>query len=363
MLSSNRKASLAYKIVLAALCLAGLVMNSGLITRTFTPAMFLYYTLLSNLFCFVFYIAAIIATARAISSGGGAGPVRFAPHFKGGVVLAMLLTTLIYFLIMADSPFAGSSILSITANVLVHLAVPVLVLLDWLLFDKKGRFSAGDPLVWTALPFAYYLLVLLFAEPLFFPNFHYYSGQRYPYRFLNPDLIGWASVLVNICLITAACVAAGYVLFGLDKAFAAHAKKKAQNASEAPEPSKAPSVPLAPAAPAAPLASATPAAAPQPAPLVLPAQPVQVIKPAGPAAGPPPQTAAPAPQAPPLSAPAARPAPPPVQPMPPLRPAASVQTASPPQAAPAPAAAAPPAPTQTQTSAGAGPSPAPGSKA
>ncbi|MDL2220030.1 Pr6Pr family membrane protein, partial [Ruminococcaceae bacterium OttesenSCG-928-O06] len=226
---NNRMTSLVYKLVLLFVCLVGILMNSGLVSGTFAPYVLLYYTVLSNLFCFLFYAVSAIVTWRHIKRTGKFGVIRFAPHFKGGVVMAMMLTTLVYFFILADAPFAGASAFSVVANIISHLLVPLMVLADWALFDRKGRFAGGDPVIWMVLPFAYYCIILIAAQL----GIRYYGGVSYPYPFLNPDMIQWAAVLVNVFLLTMCYLGLSYVLLAVDKVLGWYAKKKALKAVQA----------------------------------------------------------------------------------------------------------------------------------
>lgn len=229
MFVNNRMASLIYKLVIIFVCLVGVFMNSGLLSGTFAPYVLLYYTIESNLLCLVFYIVAAIVTGLNIKNTGKFGVVRFAPHFKGGIVMAMMLTTIIYFFMLADAQFANASFFATLSNILVHLAVPLMVLADWIIFDKKGRFGTSDPVIWMVIPFMYYAIILVAAQL----GVQYYGGVSYPYRFLDPDRILWAPVLLNVFLIAMGYLLLSYILFGADKLMGNHAKKKAAEAAAA----------------------------------------------------------------------------------------------------------------------------------
>lgn len=238
---NNRMVSMVYKVVLAVLSFLGLLMNTGIINGTFRPYMLLYYHNASNIFCLIFYIIGIVVLAtRTRETEYGIGHYRpFAPHFKGGVVMAMMLTLLIYIFILAlGNPLANAGALATISNILLNIVVPLGVLADWILFDKKGVFKPSDPYVWLVVPFAYYALVLIAAEPHLF-NIKYYDGARYPYPFINPDIpglnLGWARVLLHVALLTAAYIAVGYILLGIDRLLGDRAKKRAAEAIMVPE--------------------------------------------------------------------------------------------------------------------------------
>ncbi len=221
----NRMASLIYKLVIIFVCFVGLLMNSGFLNGTFAGYVLLYYTIESTLFCLIFYTVATIITALNIQNTGKVGVVRFAPHFKGAVVMSMILNMLVYFFILADSTIAFSSPFALISNMLVHFVAPIMVIVDWAIFDRKGLFNGSDPLIWLSIPFIYYAIVMIASEPHLF-YVEYYGGVHYPYRFINPEIIGWAPVLVNVGLLTAAYLAFGYILLAIDRLLGIQAKKR-----------------------------------------------------------------------------------------------------------------------------------------
>lgn len=221
---NNRMASLIYKLALIVVCLVGLLLNSGLFTGTFAPYVLLYYSLLSNIFCLIFFAVSAIVTGVNIKRSGKFGVIRFAPHFKGAIVMGMLLTMFVYPLV------AHGNISTRLTSMVIHFVVPLMTLVDWCLFDKKGRFSVSDPLIWSIIPFSYYGILLLAAQF----GVTYYGGVLYPYPFINPyrytqdpTQAAWAPVLVNVFLLALVYVAVGYLLFGADRLLDSQAKKRA----------------------------------------------------------------------------------------------------------------------------------------
>ena len=99
------------------------------------------------------------------------------------------------------------------SNLTVHLVVPLMAVADWLLFDRKGSIRPFDPVRWLALPL-YYLVFALVAAPL---GATYRGGARYPYFFIDANLIGWSGVAVNVVLVGVAFLALGYAVFAVDR--------------------------------------------------------------------------------------------------------------------------------------------------
>ena len=95
--------------------------------------------------------------------------------------------------------------------VLVYYALPVLTLLDWCLFNKKGLWRAVDPFYWLALPLAYSAMIILTANML--PSS---ASLLYPVAFLDYntnglwEMLGWLALCGLLILIF------GYILILLD---------------------------------------------------------------------------------------------------------------------------------------------------
>ncbi|MER8790585.1 Pr6Pr family membrane protein [Mesorhizobium sp. M0983] len=96
------------------------------------------------------------------------------------------------------------------ANFLLHQLNPVLVLLFWLLFTRKGRLSWRDPLLWALYPLAYlaYALARGVAE------------GKYAYPFIDVSANGWVAVMSNAATIALGFIAAAEVLVLVDRMLA-----------------------------------------------------------------------------------------------------------------------------------------------
>jgi hypothetical protein len=126
---------------------------------------------------------------------------------RGAVVLYVLIAGVIWNLFLT-----GHSMGYTPANVLLHVVVPVLALCDWLLVGRnQAQVRWWQPVVWSAYPAAYLALALAVLN---------HVGRRAPYYFLDPDTIGTASVVANICVLAAGTLALGYALLVINRAVA-----------------------------------------------------------------------------------------------------------------------------------------------
>lgn len=209
----NRYVSLAWKSALVLIAAWGIFLNSGIPDGRFNASTFLYYTIQSNMFVLAYFAYAAVKCAREIRIGGSRGTVEYAPAVKGAVTMGIVVTLLIYWFVLVGANFSMIPNGTEASNLTVHLIVPLMAVADWLLFDQKGSIGPIDPIRWLALPL-YYLVFALVAAPL---GATYRDGTSYPYFFIDPNLVGWPGVAVNVVLVGAAFLALGYAAFAVDR--------------------------------------------------------------------------------------------------------------------------------------------------
>ncbi|WGD52344.1 Pr6Pr family membrane protein [Bradyrhizobium sp. CB1650] len=130
------------------------------------------------------------------------------PRLMAGVVFSIVLVGVIFALLLQGRrTLAGATA---EANFLLHQFNPVLVVLFWLLFTRKGMLSWRDPLLWTLYPLGYLVYALVRGA----------LAGKYAYPFIDVSELGWARVIGNAVLITLCFVAAGQVLVWIDRMLA-----------------------------------------------------------------------------------------------------------------------------------------------
>ena len=118
---------------------------------------------------------------------------------RGAVVLYVVVAGVIWNLLLTEYSMGYTP-----ANILLHIVVPVLVILDWLLVERSGRHVRWwQPLVWLIYPAVYVVLALVVLNK---------AGRRAPYYFLDPDSVGMLVVVVNVGLLALFVLALGYGL-------------------------------------------------------------------------------------------------------------------------------------------------------
>lgn len=166
---------------------------------------FMYFTNISNFLALGVYASLCVKPDLSRSKGF--------LRFKGAVIMAMLVTGIIYNTIFTDGFVTPEVIFSNKkefGSFLVHAVVPVCVLADWLLFDRKDAYRVYEPFLWVIFPYMYIAFTVAAAQAgQFYPN----QATMYPYNFMAWDIYGFSRVMKNIFFLTVFFIALGYLLY------------------------------------------------------------------------------------------------------------------------------------------------------
>lgn len=144
----NNTIALIFRVVFLIACGAGLVMKliySGFSLNTVMGD----FALISNVMTFIYFAYLIIARP-----GYERGMIR------GAVTIYMLVTFVVYYFMhfgMAANPLLNLSL----AGYLLYFAAPLIAVLDYLMFCRKGWFTPYSPLIWAILPVVFNLAVYI----------------------------------------------------------------------------------------------------------------------------------------------------------------------------------------------------------
>lgn len=178
---------------------------------------FVYFTFLSNFLCLLYFIVAAGYTLRCIKFDGIRGDSTMFPHLKGSLTIIISITLFIYWLVLAPRISDYRYNPWTLENLLLHYITPIMVIGDWLLFDRKNVYKAYNPFLWLSGPLLYILFIQIRA--------HFYgtitnTGSRYPYFFIDIDKIGLKAFFINAFLLMFLFLGMGYVLWLMDKILA-----------------------------------------------------------------------------------------------------------------------------------------------
>lgn len=204
--------SVLWKFGIAACAFMGVALQIGLFRGEFHASSFRYFTNLSNLFCLLYFLIDVIYLLARRKNDGSQ---NWLPALKGAAMIGITITCLVANFLLGSFTMGATMRIAIR---LVHLVVPVMTVLDWLLFDEKGTFTWLSPLGWTIFPLVYFGVILLLAAVL--PGTPFY-----PYPFMNVSSRGLAPVLVTVAVLTALFIALGYLFVLVDRLLAKAGKK------------------------------------------------------------------------------------------------------------------------------------------
>lgn len=192
-----------YKAVIAVAAAAGILLQCGVASGRMELYSFRMFTTLSNLAVLLFFLWDVIRLCRGAerSSTGAA--------FKFLITMGIMLTGLVAHFMLRGmfTQLAGGEKIGIT---LLHYVVPIMTVLDYFLFDPKGQTKKWMPCFAALFPICYAVYALISAQ--------WMTGEdRYPYPFLNADMLGWGQVFLNMVLLAAAYFAVGFLVCLLDR--------------------------------------------------------------------------------------------------------------------------------------------------
>ena len=211
---SRRIICISYKMFTLCFLALGILLN--VCKTTSIKAILSYYTLQSNLWCFVAFLVFTVLEFRK---------KRYKTDIyymiKGAIIMEILITAVIYRIALAPTgfsmdPLRESIVGKQFANFLVHTFSPLLVIVDYFLFDEKGNFKYFYPFMWLILPLNYIVYVYTYSS--MGGKFYSIGGSRqFAYFFLDYEKIGYMGVLKWIIIIAAFILIIGLVFVVLDK--------------------------------------------------------------------------------------------------------------------------------------------------
>lgn len=156
---------------------------------------FSFFTIESNL------LAAFVLLVVGFGALAGAKAHRTFAFLRGAATLYMVITGIVFALLLAGL----EQRLQITipwVNTVLHYIMPVVMLVDWLLFPPKFKFTFRQTLWWLAFPLAYLVYTLLRGLLV----------DWYPYPFLDASQVGWAQVIVTSIVIAIGAAVLAWIL-------------------------------------------------------------------------------------------------------------------------------------------------------
>ena len=218
----SRTFSIVWKVVLVCLCAWGLLDGSGILAGHYEDGFPRMFTNVSNIAALIYFVCAIVWLVRRRDDEDA---VTFAPQAKYTAMVSLLVTMLIAHFMLFDAMFRDGQV--VMHLVVLHYVVPIMTILDWLLFDVKGKMPMWGPFAWLSLVLVYLVVIMVAAGPLGL----YMGGgttaniSRYPYTFLDPGISGVGGVVGFCAVMLVAFIALGFAIVGIDRLMARLGKR------------------------------------------------------------------------------------------------------------------------------------------
>lgn len=209
----NRTAQLIYQSFYCAIGLIGIIASLGIFDdiMNLRSDFYVHFTNLSNYLCIGIVLAQLIETAKKSENSY----VKTAPFLKFIGVLAILLTFLVFNFLLAGRPDRDPQDNWRVASICFHAILPVMYVLDWILFYEHKKVRWFYPIASVVFPLVYVVFVYIRAAIL---GFNPDAPYIYPYFFLNLDTQGVAGVAKWVAILFVGFIALGYIFYGIDKA-------------------------------------------------------------------------------------------------------------------------------------------------
>jgi hypothetical protein len=201
----KNKFSVVFKILIVIISFIGILLNIGLYGNF---QMLLYFTNLSNIFCFIlFSVLLILEITKKIKKN------EIYYIIKGNATISIIMTTIVYQLILYTNNkpelFVGHEI----ATLFVHIIVPLLVWFDYLIFDKNGLFKKIYPFIWCCFLLIYQVFIVIYSSL----GGTFIDGSKYPYFYMDISKYGlFNSLLMQVSILFLA-ILIGYLSLILSK--------------------------------------------------------------------------------------------------------------------------------------------------
>jgi hypothetical protein len=172
----------AWRVLIVAAGVTGLTLGWGPPSDMLAPLVF--FTDQSNMLVAAYFTVAVLV------------PRYHSAWLRGAVMVYIIITGLVYHFVLATDKNPLSLLTTpvdqpaSTGTFLLHYVVPLMVLIDFLLAERRGVYRWRFAASWLCYPLAYLAYALIRGA--------YFTVGSYPYPFLNVTKHGYRGVALNV---------------------------------------------------------------------------------------------------------------------------------------------------------------------
>ncbi len=211
-MKNNLMTQMIYRIVLCCVSALAVLLSCGIFyagsgSHPLSWEFLKYYTNISNYFVFAVSVIVLADNVKRVRAGEREGHNNKIRLLKFMTTVMILITCLVYCCLLGK-PYTAEFWRNI-ANLSLHVAAPVLFILDFFLFDEHKTVSVFAPLWSTVVPLVYVAYTFFLGAVV--PNF------KYPYYFLDVSKLGYGGVMLWVVGLLAVFIGLGYLMWLYDK--------------------------------------------------------------------------------------------------------------------------------------------------
>lgn len=183
-----KKVVILYRVIFIFLCGLGLILSlTSKSTDEFmgNGTALNFYTLQSNLWIFILELVLLVLTIIEDVKQVSIIKEKMVV-LKFVMTVAILVTFIVYWSMLA--PYVAQKNVLALSNVILHAISPILMLVDFLVFDREYTFKKNNVYL-TIIPPLYYLIFAMVRAEI--SDTVFTQGSRYPYWFIDIDTFGW----------------------------------------------------------------------------------------------------------------------------------------------------------------------------
>lgn len=183
-----KKVVILYRVIFIFLCGLGLILSlTSKSTDEFmgNGTALNFYTLQSNLWVFILELVLLVLTIIEDVKQVSIIKEKMVV-LKFVMTVAILVTFIVYWSMLA--PYVAQKNVLALSNVILHAISPILMLVDFLVFDREYTFKKNNVYL-TIIPPLYYLIFAMVRAEI--SDTVFTQGSRYPYWFIDIDTFGW----------------------------------------------------------------------------------------------------------------------------------------------------------------------------
>ena len=210
----KRKVSILFKTVFSVIIITSIIDRAGIFSWDLQLQTLYSFTSLSGAYILIITLTTLINTVFFHRNASK----RLQKARTIGVMM-ILITGLIYHFVLLPEKIAGNPNYQVFTygNIGAHYITPIGMFIDWLLFDEKGRISKLEPLIFTAVPVAYFVIFSIYG--------HYgaaISGKdtSYVYFFMDWGKLGATGVIKWAAFLFLCILFLAYSIYFIDRMLA-----------------------------------------------------------------------------------------------------------------------------------------------